>query len=136
MAAAPIATPATQSVFKGLSPEQVALGESYAAYERTLVYGPSPIAQTSNAQRIVQVPKAESGASVQQEGPRAYIVSSILRSRTGDIAIVAGKVRKVGDTLPGGARIVAIRADRGEVTIVEPQGESRVLTLPRAGADE
>jgi aminoglycoside phosphotransferase (APT) family kinase protein len=58
-------------------------------------------------------------------------LTAILIADDRPVAVIDGSVVKVGDTLPDGARITAIRSDR--VAVMERNGQHRVLTISPGG---
>lgn len=62
---------------------------------------------------------------------RTRQLTAILIADEQPVAVIDGSVVKVGDTLPDGARITAIRSDR--VSIIERTGQHRSLTLSPGG---
>jgi hypothetical protein len=55
-------------------------------------------------------------------------LTAILIADDRPVAVIDGAVVNVGDVLPDGGRVAAIRADR--VAIAERNGQMRVLTIP------
>lgn len=58
-------------------------------------------------------------------------LSAILIADDRPVAVIDGTLVNVGDVLPDGGRVAAIRPDR--VAISERNGQMRVLTLSRGG---
>jgi len=54
-------------------------------------------------------------------------LTAILIADDTPVAVIDGEVVNLGDVLPNGARVAAIRQDR--VTLIEKGGRTRVLTL-------
>jgi hypothetical protein len=79
----------------------------------------------------------ESGVAPRVGGPtvstsrRTRQLTAILIADERPVAVIDGSVVNVGDTLPDGARITAIRSDR--VSIIERTGQHRSLTLSPGG---
>jgi hypothetical protein len=65
--------------------------------------------------------------TVSSSGRRGRRLTAILISDDRSVAVIDEMVVSVGDKLPDGARVDAIRSDR--VSVVERNGQRRVLTL-------
>jgi len=65
--------------------------------------------------------------TVSSSGRRGRRLTAILISDDRSVAVIDEAVVLVGDRLPDGARVAEIRSDR--VSVVEPNGQKRVLTL-------
>jgi hypothetical protein len=68
--------------------------------------------------------------------PATVAVTSILAAPTGNRAVIAGKLRSVGDEFLPGWRINAIDPDLGEVLCKHESGETATLRIRRPGRDE
>lgn len=67
--------------------------------------------------------------------PATVSVTSILAASSGNRAVVAGKLRGVGDEFLPGWRISAIEPDLGEVLCSHESGETATLRIKRPGRD-
>jgi len=65
--------------------------------------------------------------------PDVITVTSILAAPTGDCAIVAGRLRRTGDTVAPGWRITVINSNQGTVICENESGEVVTLRIKRAG---
>jgi hypothetical protein len=101
----------------------------------------SPIAERRTNQRNVveqamPVGSVEPVLAQRASLPAGVTVTSMLAAPTGNRAVIAGKLRGVGDEVVPTWRIAAIDPDAGEVTCVHESGERVVLRIKRPGRQQ
>lgn len=108
-----------------LKPVRVAPGKS--GYGARL--GADPLAGRRNTTAATPgtVAPARGVSTVSSAGRRGRNLTAILIADQRSVAVIGDEVVGVGDRLPDGARVDAIRSDR--VELVERSGQRRVLTL-------
>jgi len=110
------------------------LGEFTAPVAGSVSSAPQPIALRADPLETrgydLSVARGNDGPTV-NTSRRARQLTAILIADDRPVAVIDGSVVKVGDTLPDGARVTAIRTDR--VAVMERNGQHRVLTMSPGG---
>jgi hypothetical protein len=136
----PSATPFTPKAESKASANALALVSQFNA-EASRGFGPSPMINRAPAPPKVQ-PKPEV-PTVKTQEPQVPAhttthqqvvapdlqISSIMAARGGSVAVINGKLRRIGDAVGNGFKVSSINAGTGEVEIAHPSGETAVFHL-------
>ena len=104
-------------------------------------FGPTPILN-----RLAELPSAPEAEPFhdqgnvdpsphQAENTVVFVLSSVMGSSERSMAVINGKLRRIGDRLNDGWTVSAIDRDAGRVTVKSERGVSRVLSLPPQGLE-
>jgi hypothetical protein len=117
-----------------LSPEAVSLQLTFDS-ECNQPFGPSPMVNKTPPKPVVKEPPPQPKpdeapvAPGQPVTPPALTLTSIMGSTTNPVAMINGKVRKVGDQVGNGFSIVSIDPVSGKVEIAHRDGVQATLQL-------
>lgn len=121
----------------GGSPHQMATMRAFQE-ESTQPFGPSPILS-----RVAELPPTATqppdyvpSPSHQEELPAAvpvFSLSSVMGSNDRSMAVINGKLCRVGDRVIEGWTVTAIDREGGRVTVTSTSGEELSLSLPPKG---
>lgn len=120
----------------GGTPQQRAISRAFKE-EAEKPFGPSPIlSRVAELPPTAALPIFVPSPSHSEERPAvvpAFSLSSLMGNADRSMAVINGKLRRVGDSVIDGWTVTAIDRDAGRVTVTSASGEELSLSLPPQG---
>ena len=129
------------------SPTALALVSQFNA-EAVRGFGPSPMINRAPPPPKVQPKPIEQPRSEPKVEPKPTLVpppqrleapslniTSIMAAHTGAVAVINGKIRRVGDVVGNGYRITSINATTGEIEVANDRGDKSSYHFKKTQAE-